>query len=37
MYKNKEKLISNGPVIDSSVITYKENMTIQDLAKALNV
>lgn len=37
MYKNKEKLISNGPVVDNSVITYKEGMTIGDLAKALNV
>ena len=37
MYKNKEKLISNGPVIDENVITYKEGMTIGDLAKLLNV
>ena len=37
MYKNKEKLISNGPVVDNSVITYKDGMTIGDLAKALNV
>ena len=37
MYKNKEKLISNGPVIDMNVITYKEGMTIGDLAKALDV
>ncbi len=37
MYKNKEKLISNGPTVDNNVITYKEGMTISDLAKALNV
>ena len=37
MYKNKEKLISNGPVIDENVITYKDGMTIGDLAKSLNV
>ena len=37
MYKNKEKLISNGPVVDDSVITYKDGMTIAELAKALGV
>ena len=37
MYKSKEKLISNGPVIDENVITYKDGMTIGDLAKVLNV
>ena len=37
MYKNKEKLISNGPVVDTNVVTYKEGMTIGDLAKALEV
>ena len=37
MYKNKEKLISNGPVVDMNVIIYKEGMTIGDLAKALDV
>ncbi len=37
MYKNKEKLISNGPSIDENIITYKEGMTIVDLAKLLNV
>ena len=37
MYKNKEKLISNGPVVDTNVVTYKEGMTIGDLAKALDV
>ena len=37
MYKNKEKLISNGPVSDSSTLTYKDGMTISDLAKELGV
>ena len=37
MYKNKEKLISNGPVVNTNVVTYKEGMTIGDLAKALEV
>ena len=38
MYKNKEKLISNGPVVDNTnVVTYKDGMTISDLAKALGV
>ena len=38
MYKNKEKLISNGPVVDNAnVVTYKDGMTIADLAKALGV
>ena len=37
MYKNKEKLISNGPVVDTNVVFYKEGMTIADLAKALDV
>ncbi len=37
MYKHKEKLISNGPVENDSIVIYKEGMTIGDLAKALNV
>ena len=36
MYKNKEKLISNNPLSDSKIVVYKENMTISELAKALN-
>jgi len=36
MYKNKEKLKSNVETA-SNVIVYKENMTIGDLAKALDV
>ena len=37
MYKSKEKLISNGPVIDENVLIYKDGMTIGDLAKLLSV
>lgn len=37
MYKNKEKLQSNAPSIDDNVVLYRENMTIGDLAKSLNV
>ena len=37
MYKNKEKLQSNTPNTDSNIVLYKENMSIGDLAKALNV
>ena len=37
MYKSKEKLISNGPVVNENVIIYKDGMTIADIAKLLNV
>lgn len=37
MYKNKEKLISNIPNNDDKIVLYKENMTVAQLAKALNV
>jgi len=37
MYKNKEKLISNTPVNNENIVLYKENMTVSDLAKALNI
>lgn len=37
MYKNKEKLQSNAPVANDNVVLYRENMTIGDLAKELNV
>lgn len=37
MYKNKEKLISNGPHQNTNVIIYKDGITISDLAKALGV
>ena len=36
MYKNKEKLMTNDVISDNFVI-YKENMTVGDLAKSLNV
>ena len=37
MYKNKEKLISNQATVGENVVIYKENMTVAELAKALNV
>ncbi len=37
MYKNKEKLMSNDHAVDESVILYKENMTIKELAERLGV
>ena len=37
MYKNKEKLISNNPLSTEKIVVYKENMTINDLAKSMNV
>ena len=37
MYKNKEKLVSNEDIESSNVVSYKENMTIKDLADELNV
>ena len=37
MYKNKEKLISNTPVVNTNVVTYKDGMTIGDLAKELSI
>ena len=37
MYKNKEKLISNTTINTDSVILYKENMTVSELAKVLGV
>ena len=33
MYKNKEKLISNTPIVNTNVVTFKDGMTISDLAK----
>ena len=35
MYKHKEKLMSN--VEEDNVVLYKENMSVQELAEALNV
>lgn len=37
MYKHKEKLQSNTPNVSDDIILYRENMTIGELAKALNV
>ena len=37
MYKNKEKLVSNKAVVADNVVLYKENMTVSELATALNV
>ena len=37
MYKSKEKLQSNAPMENDNVVFYKENMTIGELAKQMNV
>ena len=37
MYKNKEKLVSNSKNESTNIISYKENMTIKELADELNV
>ncbi len=37
MYKNKTKLKENVATNDENIILYKENMTVKDLADALNV
>ena len=37
MYKNKEKLTSNATETDDSIVLYKENMSLQDLANELKV
>ncbi len=37
MYKSKEKLQSNAPIDNDNVILYKENMTISQLAKEMNI
>ena len=37
MYKNKEKLQSNSPIKDDNVVIYKENMTLGELAKEMEV
>ena len=37
MYKSKEKLQSNTPTHDDNIVLYKENMTIAELASAMNV
>lgn len=35
MYKNKEKLQSNAVQDDDSIVLYKENMTVSELAQVL--
>ena len=37
IYKHREKLMTNTNEVDDSVILYKENMTVKDLADSLNV
>ena len=37
IYKHKEKLQSNEQELDDNVLVYKNNMTVNDLAEALNV
>ena len=37
MYKHKEKLMSNAPEQNDSVVLYKENMTVAELADRLHV
>ena len=37
LYKHREKLMTNESKQDDSVILYKENMTVKDLADALNI
>ena len=37
MYKHREKLMTNETAVDESVVLYKENMTVKELADALNV
>ena len=37
IYKHREKLMTNESKQDDSIILYKENMTVKDLADALNI
>ena len=37
IYKHREKLMTNESKQDDSVVLYKENMTVSDLANALNI
>ncbi len=37
IYKHREKLMTNEAKVDDNVVLYKENMTVKDLAEALNV
>lgn len=37
IYKHREKLMTNEAKADDSVVLYKENMTVKELADAMNV
>ena len=37
IYKHREKLMTNEAKTDDNVVLYKENMTVKDLADALNI
>ena len=37
IYKHREKLMTNEAKADDNVVLYKENMTVKDLADALNI
>ena len=37
IYKHREKLMTNESKQDDNVVLYKENMTVSDLANALNI
>ena len=37
MYKQKEILMTNAPTEEENIVLYKEDMTVGELAKALNV
>ena len=37
IYKHREKLMANNNQVNESVVLYKENMTVKDLADSLNV
>lgn len=37
IYKHREKLMTNEAKADDSIVLYKENMTVKDLADALDV
>lgn len=37
IYKHREKLMTNEAKTDDSVVLYKENMTVKELADAMNV
>jgi len=37
MYKHREKLMTNETTVDENVVLYRENMTVKELAEALDV